>query len=193
MATVGPTICGTGANDASNGSGTAWTNPGNITADDASVASCGPVNPSSSFYFCGTTGAEFGTIKLVKGGAVVGTSQVTYACMSATLTWYSHGGATNKWGTTWTDSDINASNFGVVATFVDSKFGDTMTNYLKATNFGFSIPGGATIDGIVVEIKANADTSVNGNVYVDAIRITVYYTAGAGPTSQTAILMGGAF
>lgn len=27
------------------------------------------------------------------------------------------------------------------------------TNYLKATNFGFSIPTGATIDGIVVEVE----------------------------------------
>lgn len=27
------------------------------------------------------------------------------------------------------------------------------TKYLKATNFGFSIPGGATIDGILVEVE----------------------------------------
>lgn len=28
-----------------------------------------------------------------------------------------------------------------------------LSHYIKATNFGFSIPGGATIDGIVVEIQ----------------------------------------
>lgn len=31
--------------------------------------------------------------------------------------------------------------------------GTAISHYLKATNFGFSIPGGATIDGILVEIK----------------------------------------
>lgn len=31
--------------------------------------------------------------------------------------------------------------------------GDIVTKYLKATNFGFSIPGGARIDGILVEVE----------------------------------------
>lgn len=31
--------------------------------------------------------------------------------------------------------------------------GGITTKYLKATNFGFSIPGGATIDGILVEVE----------------------------------------
>lgn len=34
--------------------------------------------------------------------------------------------------------------------------GTQFSNYLKATNFGFSIPGGATIDGILVEIERYA-------------------------------------
>jgi len=33
---------------------------------------------------------------------------------------------------------------------------NVITNYLKATNFGFSIPDGATINGIYVEIKKRA-------------------------------------
>lgn len=37
--------------------------------------------------------------------------------------------------------------------------GTFTTNYLKATNFGFSIPGGATIDGIVVEIYRSCNGS----------------------------------
>lgn len=31
------------------------------------------------------------------------------------------------------------------------------TQYHKSTNFGFSIPGGATIDGILVEVERNSD------------------------------------
>ena len=34
-----------------------------------------------------------------------------------------------------------------------------ISHYLKATNFGFSIPDGATIDGILVEIEEQSDDS----------------------------------
>lgn len=36
---------------------------------------------------------------------------------------------------------------------------DDISEYLKCTNFGFTIPGGATIDGIVVEIERKCDTA----------------------------------
>ncbi len=41
--------------------------------------------------------------------------------------------------------------------------GLSQTNYLKGTNFGFSIPSGSTIDGIIVEVermKSGTGTSV---------------------------------
>jgi len=194
MATVGPTICGTGANDSSNGAGAAWTNPGNITTEDASFATVANVNPGSSFYYCGVTGCELNYIRLLKGGTPAGTAKTPYTCMPSSSTWQTYGGATDKWGTTWTDTDINGSTFGSIFTFDESKFNTVMTNYLKATNFGFSIPGGSTIDGITVEVKCHADTTPStGSVYVDAVRVTVNYTAGAAPSSQTAILIGAAF
>ena len=37
-------------------------------------------------------------------------------------------------------------------TFASASSSTKYTHYLKATNFGFSIPSGATIDGIKVEI-----------------------------------------
>jgi len=40
------------------------------------------------------------------------------------------------------------------------------THYLKATNFGFSIPTGATIDGIIVEVKRRCTT---GNTVHDKV------------------------
>lgn len=36
---------------------------------------------------------------------------------------------------------------------VSSVFEGTTSHYLKATNFGFDVPGGATIDGIIVEVE----------------------------------------
>jgi hypothetical protein len=46
------------------------------------------------------------------------------------------------------------------------------TNYLKVTGFGFSIPVGATIDGIVVEWEKACETNVGGWTAKDsAVRI----------------------
>jgi hypothetical protein len=45
----------------------------------------------------------------------------------------------------------------------------TPTNYLKATNFGFTIPSGATINGIIVEIEKSA-TAAN-RIVDDRVRI----------------------
>ncbi len=45
------------------------------------------------------------------------------------------------------------------------------TNYLQAQNFGFSIPAGSTVDGIVVEIERYASVTGAGSVADDRIRI----------------------
>lgn len=54
-------------------------------------------------------------IKLVKGGTVVGSNLADTATRWGTSDSYiSYGSSSNLWGTTWTDSDINGSSFGVV-------------------------------------------------------------------------------
>lgn len=40
--------------------------------------------------------------------------------------------------------------------------GTVTTNYIKATNFGFSIPSGVTIDGIIVEIERKQSPTAEG-------------------------------
>jgi len=45
-----------------------------------------------------------------------------------------------------------------------------ITNYLKATNFGFEIPTGATINGILVEIE-RSERSGDGSVYDSEVKI----------------------
>ena len=56
----------------------------------------------------------------------------------------------------------------------NSGFGDPalpfITNYLKATNFGFEIPTGATINGILVEIE-RSERSGFGSVYDSEVKI----------------------
>ena len=45
------------------------------------------------------------------------------------------------------------------------------THYLKATNFGFSVPGGATIDGIVVEIERSYIEAVDTVAYDNEVKV----------------------
>ncbi len=52
----------------------------------------------------------------------------------------------------WTfTSDAQGAPDNLVAYCASSAYG--ITNYLKATNFGFSIPGGATISGVQVSVR----------------------------------------
>lgn len=55
----------------------------------------------------------------------------------------------------WTNPGNAAASDNVYAT--SSSSGAFTTNYLKATNFGFSIPVGATIDGILVEVEKSGN------------------------------------
>jgi len=55
---------------------------------------------------------------------------------------------------TWLDVDTAKTSNDEYPSIQYGEMGyDTRTHYLKATNFGFTIPAGATINGIVVEIE----------------------------------------
>ena len=66
-------------------------------------------------------------------------------------------------GVTWTNVSNAASSNNSYAIFVGLPNDYQTTVYLKCTNFGFSIPGGATIDGIEVAIERKA--SVQSGVF----------------------------
>lgn len=149
-------------------------------------------------------GGEDLEIFIIKGGATIGTNQdrgcSQPGCWPQALSTITWGGAANLWGTTWTDADINASDFGVSIraespnnafflpeidyvqititydAFVDptadaaragaavttpanaytsddtyAVFPDTAEHDYKT--FNFTIPAGATIDGIEVRVE----------------------------------------
>jgi len=58
----------------------------------------------------------------------------------------------------WSNPDNAKVSDDVYAT-VEGRDSSFLTHYLKATNFGFSIPTGATINGITVEVEAKTDTT----------------------------------
>ncbi len=66
-------------------------------------------------------------------------------------------------GVTWTTPSNAASSNNSYALFPGAPDFNQTTVYLKCTNFGFSIPGGSTIDGIEVTIERKA--SVNAGAF----------------------------
>jgi hypothetical protein len=181
MASLGPNGCGTGVDDSSIGT-TAWTSPGNITAEDTTYASANLTLGVPSHYlkgtnfafsipsgatidgivvewkrFCsvgrGTNTAADNAIRIVKGGTIGATDKSNGSNWPATNGYQSYGSSSDLWGETWSDTDINSSTFGAA-------------------------------------LSAKA-TSALATASVDFCRITVYYTAATGPASTTRMVMMG--
>lgn len=138
MPSQGPNAPSTGANDAAVGT-VAWTNPGNVTADDSTFATAALTAidttqflKATGFGFSIPTGStvdgilvewkrkgEFGVdnvVKLVQGGAVAGDDKAdaVTAWPNPAAAYASYGGAADLWGLTWTPAQINAADFGAV-------------------------------------------------------------------------------
>lgn len=139
MASQGPNSAGTGANDASVGS-RAWNNPSNIVSSNNTRAFAANANTqylkATNFGFSIPGGATIDGIvveieryctdsasnnakdlevKIVKGGSIQSTNRADLASNWPLSDAYAtYGSSTDLWGTTWTDSDINSSSFGVV-------------------------------------------------------------------------------
>jgi hypothetical protein len=169
MPSQGPTLPGTGADDSSIGA-TAWTNPGQITADDGSFAFCS-IFGTTSHYLKGTNfgftipaGATINgivvewkrqesqvlttdnAVRVVKAGTIGSTDRSSGTNWPSTSAYNTYGSSSDLWGDTWGPSDINDTGFGSA-------------------------------------ISANS----NGNLVTaqsDAVRITVYYTPATFPGDE---------
>lgn len=53
------------------------------------------------------------SVRLIKGGAVVGNNQAAAGTWPSSDAYRTYGGAADLWGTTWTYNDINSANFGI--------------------------------------------------------------------------------
>lgn len=140
MASEGPNSPATAVDDA--GVGTiAWTNPGNVLASDDVRATVALALNEISHYVKVTdfgfaipagatidgviaeierqanaaTGIRDEEVKLVKGGTISGDNKADQATAwpQNTDAYRSYGGAADLWGLTWSDTDINATTFGV--------------------------------------------------------------------------------
>lgn len=152
---------GTISNDASFGT-TAWSNPSNAASSNDSYATVAVDNTPtdsqylkvSNFGFTIPAGATINGIedkieksragglenvidrrvRVVKGGVIGSTDKADATSWPTTDTIFTYGGASDLWGETWTDSDVNASNFGgVIAAGTDAAPGTAQVDHWERT------------------------------------------------------------
>jgi hypothetical protein len=164
-------VAGTGANDATV-TGTGWTNPGNVTADDGSYATVTVALNAHSQYVKGT---NFGfavpggativgivaevernvpagnaidfSVRLFKAGVATGSDLAAYS-WPATDAVATYGSSSELWGTTWTPADVNAATFGVgISVKGHSAFAvNPQVDYIKITVY-YSTPSNLAVGG----------------------------------------------
>lgn len=158
----------------SSGVGTlTWATPSNATG------ACDAVYSKASF----ASGADIKDyiISIVKSNDVIGsTNKASGSVWSLSNTVSTYGtGTTDLWGENWSYSDINSGKFGVVLS-AERSTGTPITNYLKARNFGFTIPSGTTIQGISVAISKKEGACIlegsfiytpKGNIIIGNVKI----------------------
>ena len=131
--------------------------------------------------------SNFNKVKIIKANDSYGSENKATGNLTTSQASYFFGANNDLWSESWSNTDINHANFGVAVAFQGSGYTPNRLTYmLKATNFGFSIPGGATIDGIYVEISGReaSGSAATKRAEVFYVKITVYYTEAAGGTNM---------
>lgn len=189
-----------------------WSNPGNITAQDTSRATATASGTASTHYVKGSSygfaipsgvtitgivvtvgkfrnGGATGqirdnSVRLLKGGVYTGSdyadTSTNWTTGQSTIT---YGGTTDLWGTTWTDTDINASNFGAALSAKGTVAGtDRVANvdYIIITvyyNNGVTIANQCMVIGVTAGFTPSVAT-IDGNALVlqQSNTSPVYYT-----------------
>jgi hypothetical protein len=88
-----------------------------------------------------------------------------------------YGGSADLWGLGLTADDVNSSSFGVAVAY-ECRL-QNQSNYLQLTGFGFSVPRGATINGVSVAVQGlgyNPGVAYSTYASVNTVTINVNYT-----------------
>jgi len=179
-ASQGPNSPGTAADDAVVGT-ESWANPNNSKVSDGIYATTVLNN------YRANTRDKY--VQIVKSDGSIGSANKAASdyWVYRTDTYASYGGPADLWGESWDADKINDADFGVVisAYSIKEDYAENITHYLRATNFGFSIPAGATINGIFAEVeKQRGGGGSSETIYIDHVRMTVYYTEATPPVTR---------
>lgn len=184
MSTTGAIIAGTGTS-VTRGAGTAWTNPGNITANDGTTASCASGSSGAAYLRASNFGFTIPANSLIQGftvvvdmaessagtetvsvqivnaaGSPVGTAK-TFTASGTALTIYTTGSSTDLWDTTGlTAADVNDTDFGVYVWYTTTH--STTVDYISI-DVNYEPPR----SGSLAATETGSDTaSIQGDVFV---------------------------
>lgn len=73
------------------------------------------------------------SVRLVKGGTISGDDKASASLWPTTDATATYGSATDLWGLSWTPSDINSSDFGVVASAIADLAGTAQIDHVQLT------------------------------------------------------------
>jgi len=169
--TTGWVIASAGSNVSNNS--TDWVNPGNITADDGTSATCAPAGFDDTDWLRATfdlstlipsgatidgvkvryqasrsaAGPEEGDLYLVIGGvSELGANRSTFTAITATPTNYDRGGVADLWSLSISRAQAVATDFGFQVFFTDRDSGsDTVSVDAMWINVHFTIASGANL------------------------------------------------
>lgn len=188
-ATQGPnTATATGDCINDSGTGTAvWTTPGNAFSTDTTYATISVDGTISNYIKCtdfgfnipaGATidGIQVGVerqasatnnggvvdsaIRVVKGGSIGSTDRKTTTVYTTSNVTENHGATNDLWGTTWTVSDINASDFGAAVAVTKASSGGAA---ITASVDSISIT--VTYTPVEPDLTASLTDPIAGNTY----------------------------
>lgn len=165
MTTQGPLSGGTFTDDATIGTRT-WTSPGNAVSSNDFYAVCSLTGGTTSHYLRATNfgftipaGANIDGVVVgverknssslaltdasvrLYTGSFVGSDKATATQWPLTDTYEDHGGPTDVWGATLTDSIVNASSFGVGLAVIGN-FTDASVDHIRITVYYTAVPAG---------------------------------------------------
>ncbi len=151
--------------DASGVGTIAWSNASNATAEDGSLASATMTSANSTSHYlrAGTYGFSIPggatvdgiivqvkkkastsndvckdyRVDLTKTGLEIGANKAQPGYWNDTLQWYTYGGPTDLWGSTWSAADINNTGFGAS---------------ISVTDEGYSPPNTCNIDAVKITV-----------------------------------------
>ncbi|MBI1175563.1 MAG: hypothetical protein GC139_09915 [Sideroxydans sp.] len=196
-----PTSC---VNDASIGT-QAWANPGNaISSNNVYATSSGTNSQISNYLKC--TGYNFNlplnsivngitvavsaysgktmndyAMQLVKGGVIQATNYATLTRLSRnTPAYVIYGSATDLWGNTWTETDINNANFGAVFAVQRGPYNTTDTAYVDHIQItvDYTVPTVPTVTTNAATSITDAVATLNGTVSSNNAATTVTFDYG---------------
>ncbi|WP_162126332.1 beta strand repeat-containing protein [Flavobacterium phycosphaerae] len=197
--TAGPNNAGTGTNVTGVGT-VAWTSFGNVTAADGVTANAVFTGSANSNYIQGTNygfaipigvvvdGIEVtinrktsavnagritkdNVVSMVKGGAIVGNNKATTTAYTTTLTTATYGSPTDKWGTTWTSADINATNFGAVISVNANNSLTAAVDYIQIKVYYTPVPMVTSFTGSSACVGTTPSVVITGNYFTGATAV----------------------